>query len=119
MKCQWRVGCALGAAAVLSVLVTSPAFASEAFVGRWAVKPEVCGTRGGETAQTSALVATDNSLWWFDGYCSIGKMYKAKAVYVQAHCGSKGDVSVTLDAQGDRMKVTWNRGKTEEMRRCP
>ena len=70
-----------------------------AFVGRWAVKPELCSSHGGDTPQTAALVATDTSLWWFDGYCRIGKMYKAKAVYVQAHCGAKGDVSVTLDAQ--------------------
>ena len=55
---------------------------------------------GGDSAATSALVATDTSLWWFDGYCRIGKMYKAKAVYVQAHCGGKGDVPVTLDAAG-------------------
>ena len=118
MRCLQRVGCAMSVVAVSSVLAMSSALAAEAFVGRWAVKPEVCGARG-ETPQTAALVATDNSLWWFDGYCSIGKMYKLKAVYVQAHCGSKGDVSVTLDAQGDRMKVTWNRAKTEEMRRCP
>jgi len=119
MECLWLVGRTISAVAVLSSLVIYSAFATEAFVGRWAVKPEVCGLRGGETPQTSALVATDNSLWWFDGYCSIGKMYKAKAVYVQAHCGSKGDVSVTLDAQGDHMKVTWNRGKPEDLRRCP
>jgi hypothetical protein len=112
------VGCAMSVTAVSSALAMPSAFAAEAFVGRWAVKPEVCGARGGETPETSALVATDSSLWWFDGYCSIGKMYKAKAVYVQAHCGSKGDVPVTLDAQGDRMKVTWNRAETEEMRRC-
>ena len=48
--------------------------------------------------------------------CRIGKMYKAKAVYVQAHCGSK-DVPVTLDAQGDRMRVTWDR-KVEDLKRC-
>ncbi len=118
MKCLRLVGCAISAAALSSVLV-SELCASEAFVGRWAVKPEVCGSRGGETAETSALVATDNSLWWYDGYCSIGKMYKAKAVYVQAHCGAKGDVSVTLDAAGDRMKVTWNKARPEDMRRCP
>ena len=46
-------------------------------------------------------------------------MYKTKAVYVQAHCGSKGDVPVTLDVQGDRMKVSWNRAKTEVLQRCP
>jgi hypothetical protein len=39
-------------------------------------------------------------------------MYKAKAVYVQAHCGTK-DVPVTLDAQG----VTSDR-KVEDMKRC-
>src|SRR5262245_10498768 len=103
MKWLLPVGCAVSAAAVCSVFA-SPVFAAEAFVGRWAVKPEVCGNRGGDTPATSALVATDTSLWWYDGYCSIGKMYKAKAVYVQAHCGSKGDVSVTLDVTGDRMK---------------
>ena len=42
-------------------------------------------------------------------------MYKAKAVYVQAHCGSK-DVSVTLDATGDWMRVTWGHAKAEELK---
>jgi hypothetical protein len=45
-------------------------------------------------------------------------MYKARAVYVQAHCFGKGDVPVTLDAHGDRMRVTWNRARVEELRRC-
>jgi hypothetical protein len=44
-------------------------------------------------------------------------MYKAKAVYVQVHC-SKDDVPVTLDAEGNRMRVTWGRGKPEELKRC-
>jgi len=106
------------AAAATGAAMVSTALAQEAFVGRWAVKPEVCAARGGNTPETSALVATNTSLWWFDGYCRIGKMYKAKAVYVQAHCSGKGDVPVTLDARGDRMRVTWNRGKVEHMRRC-
>ncbi len=46
-------------------------------------------------------------------------MYKAKAVYVQAHCGAKDDVAVTLDAQGNRMRVTWGKAKPEELKRCP
>jgi hypothetical protein len=104
------VACAIGIGAV------SAACAEEAFVGRWAVKPEMCSGNG-QTAATAALVATGTSLWWFDGYCRIGKMYKARAVYVQAHCGSKGDIPVTLDAHGDRMRVTWN-GSTEQMTRC-
>lgn len=91
------------------------AFAAEAYVGRWAVSSDMCSGNG-DSPRNAALVATDASLWWFDGYCRIGKMYKAKAVYVQAHCGAK-DVSVTLDAQGDRMKVTWDR-RVEELKRC-
>ncbi len=106
------------AACAFSAAMVSSALAAEAFVGRWAVKPELCSAHGGDTAQTAALIATDTSLWWFDGYCRIGKMYKAQAVYVQAHCGEKGDVSVTLDASGDRMRVTWNRAKAEELIRC-
>ena len=67
-------------ACALSAGLASSASAAEQFVGRWAAKPEVCGTHGGDTAHNSALVATDTSLWWFDGYCRIGKMYKARAV---------------------------------------
>ena len=107
----------LGACAI-GMIAASSASATEAFIGRWAAKPEVCSARGGDNAANSALVATDTSLWWFEGYCRIGKMYKAKAVYVQAHCGGN-DVAVTLDAQGNRMRVTWGKAKTEELQRCP
>jgi hypothetical protein len=106
-----------GLSAVLVSSISSVS-AQEQFVGRWAVKPEICASHGGDTPENSALVATDSSLWWFDGYCRIGKMYKAKAVYVQAHCLGKGDVPVTLDAQGDRMKITWDRTKVENLKRC-
>ena len=108
----WRsvlAACAIGAATAPS------ARGAEAFIGRWAVKEEVCRGQG-DTPQTAALVATDTSLWWFDGFCRIGKMYKAKAVYVQARCADK-DVPVTLDAQGDRMRVTWDR-KIQDLQRC-
>jgi hypothetical protein len=106
------------AVCAMSAGMVSSASATEAFVGRWAVKPELCAGHGGDTPGTSALVATDTSLWWFEGYCRIGKMYKAKAVYVQAHCLGKGDVPVTLDAQGDKMNVTWDRTKVETLKRC-
>jgi hypothetical protein len=106
------------AAVAIGAAVVSSARAAAPFVGRWAVNPEICAARGGDSAATSALVATDTSLWWFDGYCRIGKMYKARAVYVQAHCFGKGDVPVTLDAHGDRMRVSWNRARDEELRRC-
>jgi hypothetical protein len=106
------------AACAMSAAAVSSAFAVEQFVGRWAVTAEVCSSHGGDTPQTAALVATDTSLWWFDGYCRIGKMYKANAVYVQAHCSGKGDVPVTLDARGDRMRVTWDRTKVEDLKRC-
>jgi hypothetical protein len=46
-------------------------------------------------------------------------MYKTgKAVHLQARCGGKGDIPVTLDPSGDRMRVTWNRATIGEMRRC-
>jgi hypothetical protein len=107
------------AVCVIGALMMPSALAAESFVGRWAVTPAACGGRG-DTAATASLVATDTSLWWFDGFCRIGKMYKiGTAIHVQAHCGSKGDVPVTLDAKGDRMRVTWNRAKPEELRRCP
>ena len=60
----------LGACAI-GMIAASSASATEAFIGRWAAKPEVCSARGGDNAANSALVATDTSLWWFDGYCRI------------------------------------------------
>ena len=112
-----RLGFLAGA---VSATMASPAFAVEAFVGRWAITPEVC-TGKGDTAASAPLVATGTSLSWFAGYCRIGKMYKAgQAVYIQARCQAegKGDIAVTLDARGDRMRVTWDGAKIEEMRRC-
>jgi len=105
------------AAGVAVAASTATASAEEQFVGRWAVKSDLCSSHGGETPETSALVATDTSLWWYEGYCRIGKMYKTTAVYVQAHCSGK-DVGVSLDPKGDRMKVVWG-GKAQELRRCP
>ena len=105
----------LAACAVMAMVSSAPA--EEAFVGRWAATPAVCASHGGDSATTAALVATATSLWWYDGYCRIGKMYKTTAVYVQAHCGAK-DVAVTLDAAGDKLRVAWNRGKLAELMRC-
>ena len=105
-------------ACMVGAFLAWPVLAEEAFVGRWATRPDICSMRGGNSPANSALVATDTSLWWYDGECRIGKMYKAKAVYVQAHCGEKGDVAVTLDAQGNRMRVTWGKGKPEDLKRC-
>src|SRR5665213_1961089 len=105
---RWVLVAALGAAMMSSALAVEP------FVGRWAAKPEVCSSHGGDSAATAALVATNTTLWWFAGYCRIGKMYKAgQAVYVQAHCGDKGDVPITLDRHGDHLRVTWARAKPE------
>jgi hypothetical protein len=101
-----------------SAAAMASAQAAEPFLGRWAVNPDVCALSGGTTPHTSALVATRVSLWWFDGYCRIGKIYKAGAVYVQARCDRKGDVPVTLDVRGDRMRVSWNRAKPEDLYRC-
>jgi hypothetical protein len=111
MRTVMLAACAIAAA-------TTSAFAQEQFVGRWAAKPALCSSHGGETPETSALVATDTSLWWYEGQCRIGKMYKTVAVYVQAHCDGKGDVSVTLDARGNRMRVTWGHAKPQDLQRC-
>jgi hypothetical protein len=104
--------CALGAGMMPSALAVEP------FVGRWAVKPEICNGRG-DSASSAPLIATDTWITWFDGHCRIGKMYKlGHAVYLQLHCSSKGDLPATLTAYGDRMRVTWGGVKVEEMRRC-
>lgn len=111
----------LGAACIAGALGVGSAKAEEMFVGRWAATPSACSVFGGSDAKSAALVASGSSVSWYPGNCRIGKMYKlGHAVYIQAHCygDGGGDVPITLDPKGDRMKVTWNRGKTEELQRC-
>jgi len=111
----------LGAACVVGTLSVGSVEAEEMFIGRWAATPSACSGFGGSDAKSAALVASGSSVSWYPGNCRIGKMYKlGQAVYIQAHCygDGGGDVPITLDPKGDRMKVTWNRGKTEELQRC-
>ena len=119
-KCSVWAGCAVGAAIGWSMgsSMGSSALAEEAFVGRWALTPAGCHGHG-NTAASAPLVATGTWLTWFDGHCRIGKMYRiGHAVYLQVHCSAKGDVAVTLNASGDRMRVAWGGSKFDEMKRC-
>jgi hypothetical protein len=102
-------------------MAASPARAAEAHIGRWAISPTACTGFGGNTFATAPLIVGETSLQWLNS-CRIGKIYKlGQAVYIQARCFGEGaaDIPVTLDPRGgDRMRVTWSRGKTEELRRC-
>ena len=94
------------------------ALAAEPWVGRWAVNQSACGF-GGDTAATAALVVNDTSLNWYSGHCRIAKMYKlGQTAYIEAFCSALGQVPVTLDPRGDRLRVSWNRAKAEELQRC-
>jgi hypothetical protein len=111
-----RLGLAVG---LLWLAAAGTGRAAEPSVGRWAADPARCEAWGGDSAATAPLTVYDTGLNWFPGYCRFGKVYKAgQALYIQAHCWGGGDVPVTLDARGDRMKVTWNRDKPQELRRC-
>jgi hypothetical protein len=111
--------CRFWLAGALCAAVATPAFGAEPFIGRWAAKPEACYGFGGNTSSTAALVATATTVSWYEGHCRIGKLYKVgTAVYLQLHCLGKGDVPATLNAYGDRMRVTWGGAKSEELRRC-
>ncbi len=116
MRKRWVLAVAIG------MIAGTPVQAAEPWVGRWAIDPATCVGFGGSTPATASLVVTDTSLWWFAGHCRIGKMYKlGHAAYIQARCGGEGsgDVPVSLVPSGaDRMRVSWNRAKPEELRRC-
>ena len=107
----------VGAACAAALVWGSAALAAEPWIGRWAVNQSACGF-GGSTPTTAALVVNDTSLNWYSGYYRIGKMYKlGQTAYIEARC-SDSDVPVTLDPRGDRIRVTWNRGKAEDLQRC-
>ena len=102
------------------IVAASPTQAVEAHIGRWAISPAACAGFG-NTLATAPLIVSETSLRWLDS-CRIGKIYKlGQAVYIQARCSGEGaaDIPVTLDPRGvDRLRVTWSKGKTEELRRC-
>ena len=112
-------GVILGGVLVLATI--DGAMAAEPFIGRWAIDPAGC-TAEGDTSSTAPLYATATSVKWFVAHCRIGKMYKiGYAVHIQARCSNEGKMvttPITLDARGDRMRVTWDGVKVKEMRRC-
>ena len=105
-------------AACIVAGVPTSACAGEAFVGRWAVTASACNSLG-STPATAPLVASDTSVSWYGGTCRMHKIYKlGHVVYAQAICLDGRNIPITLDAVGDRMKVSWDRAKIEELRRC-
>jgi hypothetical protein len=105
-----------------SIQLVDHALAVEPQVGRWAVDAQHCGY-GGDTQKTSPLTVTPTSLRWVGESCTIGKMYKAdRALYIEGRCSSGGTVTrhpITLQMKGERLAVTWNGERLQEMQRCP
>jgi hypothetical protein len=108
--------------AALLLAMTATAFATEPQIGRWAVDAPSCNG-GGDTERTSPLTVTPTSLRWAGESCAIGKMYKAdRALYIEGRCSSGGTVTrhpITLQMKGERLAVTWNGERLQEMQRCP
>lgn len=101
--------------------VAGPAFASEPQVGRWAVNTQSCSASG-DTQSTAPLTVTETTLRWAAESCTIGKMYKAdRALYIEGRCTSGGIMArhpITLQMKGERLAVTWNGERLQEMQRC-
>jgi hypothetical protein len=107
--------------AAFASLLVSPALATEPQVGRWAIEAQNCNG-GGDTQKTSALTVTPTTVAWAAEFCTIGKMYKAdQALYIEGRCSSGGNMTkhpITLQMKGDRLAVTWNGERIQEMQRC-
>ena len=93
-----------------------PALASEPQFGQWAVDPQNCSGAASLTVTATTLRRSEES-------CTIGKMYKAdRALYIEGRCSSGGTVTrhpITLQMKGERLAVTWNGERLQEMQRCP
>jgi hypothetical protein len=102
---------------VLAALVAlTPAFANERQFGRWAADPQSCSGAASLTVTATTVRRSDES-------CTIGKMYKAdRALYIEGRCSAGGTVTrhpITLQMKGERLAVTWNGERLQEMQRCP
>jgi hypothetical protein len=110
----WLAGVALALA--------GSAHAQEPINGRWAIDPQGCQIDG-DTSETAPLYVTDKTLKWWVASCRVGKSYKiGNALYIQARCSNEGarhSIAVKLDLVGsDKLAVTWDGGKIQDMRRC-
>ena len=93
----------------------APALADEPQFGQWAPDPQNC-------SGTASLTVTATTVRRSDESCTIGKMYKAdRALYIEGRCSSGGIVTrhpITLQMKGERLAVTWNGERLQEMQRC-
>lgn len=110
----WAIG--------IGVALMGWAHAEEPINGRWAIDPQGCRIDG-DTSETAPLYVTGKTLKWFVVSCRIGKSYKiGNALYIQARCSNEGArqaIAVKLDlVSRDRLAVTWDGSKINEMRRC-
>jgi len=103
-------------AALIALLLVSSAFATEPQIGHWASDPQICSGSG-------SLIVTSTTLRRAGESCTIGKMYKAdRALYIEGRCSTGGTVTrhpITLQMKGERLAVTWNGERLQEMQRCP
>jgi hypothetical protein len=102
--------------ALIALLLVSPAVANEPQVGRWAADPQSCSGAASLTVTATTVRRSEES-------CTIGKMYKAdRALYIEGRCSSGGTMTrhpITLQMKGERLAVTWNGERLQEMQRCP
>jgi hypothetical protein len=97
-------------------LLAAPAFANEPQVGRWAADPQSCSGAASLTVTATTVRRSDES-------CTIGKMYKAdRALYIEGRCSNGSTMTrhpITLQMKGERLAVTWNGERLQELQRCP
>ena len=107
--------------AIAGLLISEPAWSAEPWHGRWSIDPIGC-TVEGDTSETAPLFATATTLKWFVADCKISRIYKTDAgIHIQARCSAEGKTGMTpigLKPVGDRLRVTWNRTRVKDMRRC-
>ena len=106
----------------VAIALAGPAHAEEPINGRWTIDPQGCQIDG-DTSETAPLYVTDKTLKWFVASCRVGKSYKVgNALYIQARCsneGTKSSIPVKLNlVSRDKLAVTWDGGKIQDMRRC-
>jgi hypothetical protein len=98
-----------------AAFAVAPALANEPQFGQWAADPQSCSGAASLTVTATTLRRSDES-------CTIGKMYKAdRALYIEGRCSSGGAVTrhpITLQMKGERLAVTWNGERLQEMQRC-
>jgi hypothetical protein len=116
-----RGGAALGVLLTCAALAPDAFAQSEAYVGKWASKPDQCQVD--QSLENAPLVMARRRFDQYETHCEFTSVRPERASWrVQARCSLQGDrttLRFTLLVEGNRLTIRYANGGATTYQRCP